>query len=99
MSHEDKRTVEDIFHRTFMACWLLRLLKTTSYFPENIKTPDTSEDLLSNEELFIGHLILHNLQLLQFNAHEVYNFVWKNRKRDLFSVIFILLFSFFLTDF
>lgn len=71
MTHEDKRTVEDIFHRTFMACWLLRLLKTTNYFPENVKTPDSSEEQLSNEELFIGHLLLHNLQLLQFNAHEV----------------------------
>ncbi|XP_051162262.1 SET and MYND domain-containing protein 4-like isoform X2 [Leptopilina boulardi] len=83
VSHEDKRTVEDIFHRTFMACWLLRLLKTTSYFPENIKTPDTSEDLLSNEELFIGHLILHNLQLLQFNAHEISELVKLKGEKNL----------------
>ncbi|XP_043467770.1 SET and MYND domain-containing protein 4-like isoform X2 [Leptopilina heterotoma] len=83
VTHEDKRTVEDIFHRTFMACWLLRLLKTTSYFPENVKTPDSSEEQLSNEELFIGHLLLHNLQLLQFNAHEISELVKLKGEKNL----------------
>lgn len=88
VTHEDERTVEDIFHRTYMASWLLRLIKTTNYFPENIKTPDVSEVQLSKEELFIGQLILHNLQLLQFNTHEVkYNYYsFNSRPQHFFQI-------------
>lgn len=69
LTHEGQRSNEDIFHRTYMACWLLRLLKKTPYFPE------TSSELasLSDEEARVGALILHNLQIMQFNTHEVMN--------------------------
>ncbi|XP_029675383.1 SET and MYND domain-containing protein 4-like [Formica exsecta] len=71
VTHEDKRLPEDIFHRAYMAAWLLRLLRTGEYLPENIKTTDTADSRLSDEELFIAGLLLHNLQLLQFNSHEI----------------------------
>lgn len=71
VTHEDKRTAEDILHRTYIAVWLLRLLKLSRYFPEDVKTPDTAEAKPSEDELFIGSLILHGLMLLQFNAHEI----------------------------
>lgn len=71
VTHEDKRLAEDIFHRAYMAAWLLRLLKIGHYIPDNVKTIDSVESKLSNEELFIAELLLHNLQLLQFNSHEV----------------------------
>lgn len=54
-----------------MAAWLFRLLRTSEYLPENVKTADSADNRLSNEELFIAELLLHNLQLLQFNSHEV----------------------------
>lgn len=54
-----------------MAAWLLRLLKISEYLPENVKTSDSADNKLSCEELFIAGLLLHNLQLLQFNSHEV----------------------------
>lgn len=54
-----------------MAAWLFRLLRTSEYLPENVKTADSADSRLSNEELFIAELLLHNLQLLQFNSHEV----------------------------
>lgn len=71
VTHEDKRLPEDLFHRAYMAAWLFRLLKTSEYLPENMKTADTAHNKLSDEELFIAELLLHNLQLLQFNSHEV----------------------------
>ncbi|XP_011269215.2 SET and MYND domain-containing protein 4 isoform X1 [Camponotus floridanus] len=71
VTHEDKRLPEDLFHRAYMAAWLFRLLKTSEYLPESMKTADTAHNKLSNEELFIAELLLHNLQLLQFNSHEI----------------------------
>lgn len=54
-----------------MASWLLRLLKTTDYIPTEFKTPSSPDAKLSAEELFLADLLFHNLQLLQFNSHEV----------------------------
>ncbi|GAB1861357.1 SET and MYND domain-containing protein 4 [Camponotus japonicus] len=71
VTHEDKRLPEDLFHRAYMAAWLFRLLKTSEYLPESMKTADTAHNKLSDEELFIAELLLHNLQLLQFNSHEI----------------------------
>ncbi|XP_003487532.1 SET and MYND domain-containing protein 4 [Bombus impatiens] len=71
ITHEEERTSEDLFHRTYIATWLLRLLKRNPYFPEWVKTPDSAEAIPSDGELYIGSLILHNLMLIQFNAHEI----------------------------
>lgn len=54
-----------------MAAWLLRVLKMSSYVPKNVKTPDTAGIPLSKGEIMIADAILHHLQLLQFNSHEV----------------------------
>ncbi|XP_066591928.1 SET and MYND domain-containing protein 4-like [Prorops nasuta] len=71
VTHEDERTPEDIFHRAFMASWLLRLLKRSSYLPEEMKTPDSADTTFSEVELFFGELLFHHLQLMQFNSHEI----------------------------
>ncbi|KAG5323607.1 SMYD4 protein, partial [Pseudoatta argentina] len=71
VNHEDRRLPEDIFHRAYMATWLFRLLRSSNYLPENVKTADSADSRLSDEELFIAGLLLHNLQLLQFNSHEI----------------------------
>ncbi|XP_015522321.1 SET and MYND domain-containing protein 4 [Neodiprion lecontei] len=71
VTHGDERTADDLFHRAYMAGWLLRLLKRSSYFPKEVNTPDSADSQLSPEEIFVGGLILHNIQLLQFNAHEI----------------------------
>ncbi|XP_023288361.1 SET and MYND domain-containing protein 4 isoform X2 [Orussus abietinus] len=72
VTHEDERTSEDLFHRAYIAAWLLRLLKTKSvYFPEDERTPDAPGQQLSASELFVADLLQHNLQLLQFNSHEI----------------------------
>lgn len=55
-------------HLKFTRSFPSRILKSTNYFgtaPQN----DSSD--LSAEETYIGSLILRNLQLLQFNSHEL----------------------------
>lgn len=63
-----------------MAAWLLRVLKKSTYLPESSKTPDTVESKLTNDELFFGGLLLHHLQLMQFNTHEISEL--EKRKND-----------------
>lgn len=55
-----------------MAVFLTELLKTKGYFGSE---PD-EEDVT-----FIGGLMLHNLQVLQFNAHEIFDLL-KSRRND-----------------
>ncbi|KAF7997983.1 hypothetical protein HCN44_009381 [Aphidius gifuensis] len=54
VTHENERTSEDLLHRAYMAAWLLRVLKKSTYLPESSKTPDTAESKLTNDELFFG---------------------------------------------
>lgn len=73
VTHENKRTPENLLNRAFMAVFLLDCLKQTSYFTqedENIENGDVTGPPSENE-IYIAELLLHNLQVLQFNAHEV----------------------------
>ncbi|XP_022915488.1 SET and MYND domain-containing protein 4-like [Onthophagus taurus] len=65
-THTEIRPKGEFLHYTFMAIFLLRLLKKTSFFPF-----ETQEEVLKDEEAYIGSLLLRHLQLLQFNAHEI----------------------------
>ncbi|XP_050519109.1 SET and MYND domain-containing protein 4 [Diabrotica virgifera virgifera] len=60
------RKIEEMLRFSYMAIYLLRLLKFGKYFPF-----ETSDGVLKEEEVYFGSLILRHLQLLQFNAHEV----------------------------
>lgn len=71
VTHEDERTAEDLFHRAYIAAWLLRVLKTSSYLPASVRTPDAPEIALSEGETLVADAILYHLQMLQFNSHEV----------------------------
>lgn len=81
VSHEDKRTIQDILHRTQMTIFLVKLLELSGYFDgkprekpidiTEIQTMGVSENRTKDITLF-GSLILKNLQVLQFNAHEVF---------------------------
>lgn len=57
---------EHLIHYACMAVFLLRLLKKTPFFP-----PTSEDDTLTENERYIGSLILRHLQFLQFNAHEI----------------------------
>lgn len=81
VSHEDKRTKQDILHRAQMTIFLLKLLELSGFFSgktrekpidlNEIKTMEIGE-LHGDDVLLFGSLILKNLQILQFNAHEVF---------------------------
>lgn len=62
VTHDKDRTVQDLFHRSVTAVFLLKCLQLSDYFPE---TPDS--DTLA----FIGGLLLSHLQSFPCNAHEI----------------------------
>nr|CAD7424830.1 unnamed protein product [Timema monikensis] len=68
VTHANKRKPKEFFQRTLMAVFLLKCLQKAGYF----SAPSIDQTCLSEEELLIGSLLLRHLQLLQFNAHEVY---------------------------
>ena len=65
---DEERWPEDVFSRTMMAVCLLKILKAANYFHGQNGDPDVYTD----DEIFIGSLLLRHLNVLQFNAHEVY---------------------------
>ena len=68
VNHHEERKIGDIFHRAMFTVFLLRCLQSQGYFP----TPPSEK--LSDDEVYIGTLLMHFLELLQFNAHEVAQF-------------------------
>ncbi|XP_033221646.1 SET and MYND domain-containing protein 4-like [Belonocnema kinseyi] len=63
-----KRTAKDFLERTIMTTFLLKCLQRVGFFDH----PSKADEPPSNEETIVGSLLLKNLQVLQFNAHEVY---------------------------
>ena len=70
------RWTEDTFHRALMAICLLKILKASKYFPHN----NEDVDAFTNDELFVGSLIMRHLNVLQFNAHEIYELLRGDRR-------------------
>ncbi|XP_063988107.1 SET and MYND domain-containing protein DDB_G0273589-like isoform X2 [Diachasmimorpha longicaudata] len=68
VTHDTLRSSADFFERTLMAAFLLKCLMTVGFFG----SPRLSIDSPTDEEITIGSLLLRNLQLLQFNAHEIF---------------------------
>ncbi|XP_028033447.1 SET and MYND domain-containing protein 4 isoform X1 [Bombyx mandarina] len=80
-THEEKRCKQDFLHRTEMVVFLIKVLELTGYFDGKPRTkPIEMVELNSmavNEKYqgdveLIGGYLLRNLQVLQFNAHEVF---------------------------
>lgn len=63
VTHSEDRSAGDLFRRTVMAIFLLKILQGGSFFG---KDPYSQDDLI-----FIGGLILRHLQSNPCNAHEV----------------------------
>jgi len=68
VNHHSERKTGDVFHRSMFSVFLLRCLQSQGYFPNK------PGDKLTEEETFIGTLLMHFLEVLQFNAHEVAQF-------------------------
>ena len=82
VTHHGERKFGDIFHRSMFSVMLLRCLKRGGYFGPDRTDVTPAGDSLSEDELFIGHLLNHFLEVLQFNSHEVAQFemIAKNRE-------------------
>ncbi|XP_046398326.1 SET and MYND domain-containing protein 4-like [Ischnura elegans] len=82
VTHEAERSVEDLFQRAVMATFLVKCLREwTEFFEEEESTAQqqsaapedaTNGDALNDDDLLVGDLLMHHLQMMQFNAHEVF---------------------------
>ncbi|XP_028048905.1 SET and MYND domain-containing protein 4 isoform X3 [Monomorium pharaonis] len=68
VTHADRRTSKDFLERSLMAAFLLKCLQRVGFFA--CPTPD--DEVPGAEEITVAALLLRNLQLLQFNAHEFF---------------------------
>ena len=76
VTHHSERKVGDIFHRGMFVVMMLRCLKKLGYFGSEVKDRvnnlgENDEDVLTEDERYIGTLLSHFLELMQFNSHEV----------------------------
>ncbi|KAH8251003.1 hypothetical protein KR026_004093 [Drosophila bipectinata] len=67
-SHEDERHAEDYLQRSLMAGFLLRILQKSLYFGRR-KTEGVNPTAV---ELQVATALLGLLQVLQYNAHQIY---------------------------
>ncbi|XP_071875031.1 uncharacterized protein isoform X3 [Bombus fervidus] len=68
VTHEKHRTAKDFFERSLMAAFLLKCLQRVGFFETATRDGETPND----REIAVAGLLLKHLQLLQFNAHEVF---------------------------
>jgi len=73
---DSERWPEDQFNRAMMSVCLLKILKASNYFPHK-----SDADTFTSEEIFIGSLMMRHMNVLQFNAHEIYEFLRGDRTR------------------
>jgi len=73
---DSMRWEEDQFNRALMSVCLLKILKAAHYFPNK-----SDEDTFTSDEVFIGSLMMRHMNVLQFNAHEIYEFFRGDRGR------------------
>ncbi|XP_013115847.1 SET and MYND domain-containing protein 4 [Stomoxys calcitrans] len=70
-THEDSRQADDLLQRSLMSAFLLRTLQKSNYFGRR-KTEGVNPTAV---ELQVGTALLGLLEVLQYNAHEIYQTV------------------------
>ena len=73
VTNGEKRSVRDLFDRTFRALYLLKILEATDYFEE---VPNNQMD---NIKLNVATLILTHMQAYPSNAHSIMEFAINKR--------------------
>lgn len=68
------RSDKDFFDRTFMALFLFQCLRASGFLPTRHRYEEDALNI-TEDEIYIASLLLRHLQLLQFNAHEIHEFV------------------------
>lgn len=69
------RSDKDFFDRTFMALFLFQCLRASGFLPTSHHRYDEDALNITEDEIYIASLLLRHLQLLQFNAHEIHEFL------------------------
>uniref|UniRef100_A0A8D8WSG7 Protein-lysine N-methyltransferase SMYD4 n=1 Tax=Cacopsylla melanoneura TaxID=428564 RepID=A0A8D8WSG7_9HEMI len=77
--HENRRSGKDYFHRTLTSLFLLFVLKKSGYFSQTENTSNKDSPGLTDSDILVARILLKSLQVLQFNAHEVYETVFKTK--------------------
>lgn len=77
VTHHSERKVGDIFHRAMLTVMLLRCMKKFGYFG-----PDANDDVVTDDECYVGSILSHFLEVNQFNAHEVAQFEMIARNKE-----------------
>ncbi|CAG0891243.1 unnamed protein product [Cyprideis torosa] len=77
VSHEDQRSTADLLHKTVMAMFLLKCLQSVKFFGPEISSKDRHP--LTDDEVLAGSILVRNLQVLQFNAHEISEFYMRKK--------------------
>ena len=67
------RTDKDWLDRTVMSLFLFKCLRAGGYFGDDSVL--TSGQDIGENHVFIARLLLRHVQLLQFNAHEIHEFL------------------------
>ena len=77
VTHHERMSSTENFHRATFAIFLLRCLDSQGYFgpSSNLSSSD-----LTGEKLLIARLLFHFLELLQFNTHEVAQLEMQGRR-------------------
>lgn len=75
--HEKERQTYSFLQYAFMSAFLVKFLEVNHYFDSDIS--GKTGDLCENDRIFVGGLIMRNLQVLQFNSHEVFDLL-KSKK-------------------
>lgn len=84
--HENQRETYSFLQYVFMSTVLVKFLEANHYFDSDIS--NRNPDAYENDKCFIGSLILRNLQVLQFNSHEVFDLL-KSKKTGLRQTVAI----------
>lgn len=69
--HEKHRPTYSFLQYAFMSAFLVKFLEVNHYFDSDIS--GATGELSENDKIFVGGLIMRNLQVLQFNSHEVFD--------------------------
>ncbi|XP_071451907.1 SET and MYND domain-containing protein 4-like isoform X2 [Hetaerina americana] len=76
----DERSPVDMLERALMAVFLVKCLRHSSFFKNTVnKDMEEMIGFRSEEEMTAARLLLHYLQMLQFNAHEIFETIYEKK--------------------
>jgi tetratricopeptide (TPR) repeat protein len=71
IAQEDSLDSEEWFLRTFIACFLLKLLMVTSFFKGSKSLPIKDKKDLTKDQLYIAKLLLRLINIFPCNCHDI----------------------------